>query len=412
MLQELTKADLVPLLSHGPDRNNFIESKIKESMGALKAPYPSPHDYWNTILDGFAKFPYRLENFLEAKKLENRAVFQDYKPFLIDLEPNSRCNFRCTMCQVSEWQRGQRAADMTFEEFKSLSGLYLFVVEAKIHGMGEPLLHKDFFKMVEFLGEYLIWTRTSINGSLLLANNNIERIVNSSLGEVQISLDGATKETYEKIRVRANFEKVTNGILCLNEALEMNHRNLTRMWVVLQNQNIHEISEFVELAKKLKFKRLTFSLSLNDWGQEFWRDKNGTKGVDIAPTLDILQKLYADSIEEGLEISLWKQSKKYTSADGVENLCPWIFDRTYIGSDMRLTPCAIIGNPDVTDLGDAKTILESWNSQEYMDFRRKHLEGEIPKECRDCYSVEKLGTDISRSKQVFVDITQHKLKFE
>jgi hypothetical protein len=43
------------------------------------------------------------------------------------------------MCQVSEWARGQRARDMTFEEFQSLKSLFNFVIEAKIHGMGEPL---------------------------------------------------------------------------------------------------------------------------------------------------------------------------------------------------------------------------------------------------------------------------------
>ena len=408
MLRELTKADIIPLLTKSEKRNHFINQKIQESKGELKSPYPSPIDYWNTIFDGFAKYPSRLDNFIEAKKNQNRRVFQNYKPFLIDLEPNSRCNFRCTMCQVSEWERGQRASDMTYDEFKSLKNLYTYVVEAKIHGMGEPLLHKEFFEMVEFLGEYSIWTRTSINGSLLLANNNIDKLVTSSLGEVQISLDGATKETYEKIRVRANFEKVTKGILHLNTELEEAGRDLTRMWVVLQEENIHEISAFVDLAINLKFKRLTFSLSLNDWGQEFWRSRNGAKGVEIEKTIEELKSMYRETINNGLEISLWKQSSKYSLSDGTNGLCPWIFDRTYIGSDMRLTPCAIIGNPDVTDLGDANSILESWNSQAYMEFRKRHLEGDIPRECRDCYSLEDTAPKYSTQKQVFVDISQRK----
>lgn len=409
MLQELTKADIMPLLGKGNERDDFINFKIQEPRGQLKSPYPSPLEYWHTIFDGFAKFPSRLDNFIEAKKNQNRGVFQNYKPFLIDLEPNSRCNFRCTMCQVSEWERGQRARDMSFDEFRSLKNLYIYVVEAKIHGMGEPLLHKNFFEMVEFLGEYSIWTRTSINGSMLLANNNIKKLVTSSLGEVQISLDGATKKTYEKIRVRANFEKVTDGIRQLNTALEEANRSLTRMWVVLQEENIHEISAFVELAINLRFKRLTFSLSLNDWGQEFWRSRNGAKGIELEKTIEMLEALHKESLDNGLEISLWKQSSKYSISDGTNGLCPWIFDRTYIGSDMRLTPCAIIGNPNVTDLGDANSILESWNGLEYMNFRKRHIEGDIPRECKDCYKLDKSPQKYTTPKQVFVDISQRKL---
>jgi pyrroloquinoline quinone biosynthesis protein E len=271
--------------------------------------------------------------------------------------------------------------------------------------MGEPLLHKEFFNIIEYLKSYSIWTRTSINGSLLLVNNNIVKLVESNLGEIQISLDGATKETYEKIRVRANFDKVTKGIIELNSACESSNRNLTRMWVVLQKNNVHELAAFVQVAIELKFKKLTFSLSLNDWGQEHWRDQNGTKGIAVESTIDKINKLYEDAIKQGLHISLWRQANKYSVNKGVQNLCPWIFDRTYISSDMRLTPCAIIGNPDVTDLGDASTILNSWNSEKYVSFRKLHLEGQIPSECTSCYS-NGSQTEIPGGKQIFVDISK------
>jgi pyrroloquinoline quinone biosynthesis protein E len=236
-------------------------------------------------------------------------------------------------------------------------------------------------------------------------NNNIEKLVKSSLGEIQISLDGATKKTYEKIRVRANFEKVTKGITELNSACESNNRKLTRMWVVLQKNNVHELAAFAEVAKELKFKKLTFSLSLNDWGQELWRDKNGTKGIALESTIDKINELYEDSIKQELDISLWRQANKYSINNGLQDLCPWIFDRTYISSDMRLTPCAIIGNPDVTDLGDASTTLNSWNSEKYVSFRKLHLDGLIPSECASCYS-NGSQVNVPGSKQIFVDISK------
>ena len=70
MLRELTKADIIPLLTKSEKRNHFINQKIQESKGELKSPYPSPIDYWNTIVDGFAKYPSRLDKFIEAKKIK------------------------------------------------------------------------------------------------------------------------------------------------------------------------------------------------------------------------------------------------------------------------------------------------------------------------------------------------------
>lgn len=403
MIKDSSKLQLLQLINDPIKKSQFITEKESQTSNKLSAPQPNVSNYWETVLRGLSLYPQRLNNFIQGKDKNNRLANQKYFPYLIDIEPNSRCNFRCTMCQVSEWARGQRARDMTLGEFESLQELFSYVVELKIHGMGEPLLHKEFFNMLSYLEKFSIWTRTSINGSLLLVNNNIEKLIQSNLGEVQISIDGASKETYEKIRVRANFEKVCKGVAELNSSSTHLNRDLTRMWVMLQKENIHELEKFVELAHNLKFKKLTFSLSLNDWGQEVWRDINGEKGIEVQSTLDKISSLYQTAKQQGLEISLWRQANKY-STEKSENLCPWIFDRTYITSDMRLTPCAIIGNPEVTDLGGAQDILKSWNGDAYLSFREKHLSGNIPNECQSCYKSGNTKIEIPGSKQVFVNI--------
>jgi len=63
----------------------------------------------------------------------------------------------------------------------------------------------------------------------------------------------------------------------------------------------------------------------------------------------------------------------------------WPFERAYISSDMRVVPCCIIGNPEVSDLGDAQEFDKVWTNEAMEQFRRDHLEGRIPTECRSCY---------------------------
>ena len=115
--------------------------------------------------------------------------------------------------------------------------------------------------------------RTVISGSLLHIRHHIERLIDSGVGEVQTSFDGANKEVFESIRRKSNFEKVVENFTNLNKYANQMDRPYTRMWVVLQQKNRHQLFDFVELAKKMEFRRLTFSLSIGDWGQDSWKDK-------------------------------------------------------------------------------------------------------------------------------------------
>jgi pyrroloquinoline quinone biosynthesis protein E len=52
---------------------------------------------------------------------------------------------------------------------------------------------------------------------------------------------------------------------------------------------------------------------------------------------------------------------------------------------MRYVPCCIIGNPEVSDLGDARQLTAEWHGKSVADFRRAHLAGDIPAVCKSCY---------------------------
>jgi pyrroloquinoline quinone biosynthesis protein E len=359
-------------------------------------PYPDPAQFLATTYPGFLRYPERLENFNLAK-LETRSAARKSKPYVVDFEPVSRCNYRCTMCQVSEWPGGKRAEDMQLSHLAHMQDLWVNVVELKLHGMGEPLLHPQFFAMLRFFSDWSIWTRTSTNGSLLFKSEIRDSILQSPLGEMQISIDGATSDVYEAIRVRGKFLQVCDGTRKLNHDLDSAKRLLTRMWVVLQKANSHQLRQFADLAIDLGFQRLTFSLSLNDWGQAAWRDINSNKAIESRLIQESILRLREELISQGLEISVWRQSEHYSTKD-VNHLCPWIFDRTYICSDLRITPCSIIGNPEVVDLGNAGEFDETWNGHRYRDFRAMHLEGDIPSECKSCYGENPLN------QQVFVNL--------
>lgn len=370
----------------------FIDNpeKLKEKIlnqqqniySTLQMPSVDKFTYDMTYYKGFIKYPYRLKNYIISKEQEN-SVTRDFLPTIMDLEPNSTCNFRCTMCQVSNWDNGKRANDMKFEDFKNFIDTNNHFTEVKIHGMGEPLLHKRYFDMVEYLSSQHIWTRTSINGSLLHVKENYKKLIDAEIGEVQCSFDGATKEVYEKIRVKSNFEQVIENFTILNTYANTKNRVYTRMWALIQKSNRHQIFEFVELAHKMGFKRLSFSVSLNDWGREEWNQNNKMQEANRF-TQEEHERLIELSKKYEIDITLWEQGSSY-STSSKEKLCSWIFNRPYISSDSKVVPCCMIADPSVVNFGDAVDFENVWNNEKYQNFRKLHLNGNIPQCCKGCY---------------------------
>ena len=362
------------------DNDKLFEEKfktIKKYQNNLPIPVADNYAYNKILYTGLKKYPKRLENYLVALKQSKDKII-NHLPIILDIEPVSRCNFSCIMCQMKDWKNNKRADDMKFEDFKNLIDSQYGLTEVKLQGIGEPLLHKDFFKMVEYLTDRYIWVRTTTNGSILDKNDNYKKLVDSKIGEVQISFDGATKEIFEKIRVKSNFEKVLNNVTLLNKYANQKNRLISRMWILIQNYNSHQIKEFVEIAKKMEFKRVTFSIGISDWGQDNFRSKSmqiKSKQKLIDEIFEVIQK------NRDMDITFWDLQDKYDK----NNLCKWPFYRAYIGSDMRISPCCMIANPDSFCMGDARIFSKEWNSLKYQLFRENHLNYNIPKVCKNCY---------------------------
>jgi pyrroloquinoline quinone biosynthesis protein E len=296
------------------------------------------------------------------------------------------------MCQVSEWPKLKRADDMSLEDYKALLESQIGLIEIKLQGMGEPLMGKCYAEMIYYARNKHIWVRSTTNGSLLHLGDNYKRVIDADICELQVSFDGATPETYESIRMGGKFRAVARNCDLLNQYARDSGRTRTRMWVVVQKANVHELALFPQLASELGFNRLTFSLHLNDWGQEHWRQLN--QGIDAGSKLDLssLTTLVRLGRQHDVGVTFWAMDQKYETGDPAR-ICPWPFARAYVSSDMRIVPCCIVANPDVSDLGNARQLAQEWNNEKMIEFRRSHLHGPTPEMCKLCYKAPLMRTN-------------------
>jgi MoaA/NifB/PqqE/SkfB family radical SAM enzyme len=120
------------------------------------------------------------------------------------------------------------------------------VTSLKLSGRGEALMHPKLFDMVEIAKTRGILDVMFNTNGLLLTEEKTKALCETGVDLVIISVDGATKKTYESIRIGSNFETVKNNIefLVRYRKEQMKKKPLIRLQFVRMKENIHEFDSF------------------------------------------------------------------------------------------------------------------------------------------------------------------------
>jgi MoaA/NifB/PqqE/SkfB family radical SAM enzyme len=167
-------------------------------------------------------------------------------PLYVAWQLTNECNLACLHC-IEESGPGKAFRDELgrSEIFDILGQLSAKDVPYLSLSGGEPMLHPLFFDMVERICADGIQLKIETNGHYLTVAN-CKRLKELGVKAVQVSLDGATRETFNRMRVRGDFDRAIGGIRTLRDSgvpIEINY-SPTRF-------NVHEIGAAVDLACEL-----------------------------------------------------------------------------------------------------------------------------------------------------------------
>lgn len=319
------------------------------------------------------------------------------KPSVAHIEPTTRCNLKCIHCDHTYWDR--TCPDLTYEGFRRIIDQMPDLNRVIMHGMGEPLLNKDIYGMVEYASkERKLKTIMSSNG-MPLDEASARKLIANGLQVLSISVDGATRETYEKIRVRGNFDRLVRNIRRLIELKkEMNSETpWTYLSMVCMKDNIREFLKLIELAKELGVAAVQPQY-MHFWGKD-QETVVSVKGINIKDEIHGKQNLF-DNIPRDEMTEIRRMANEKAAELGVQlirpffeweasdhTLChvPWV--DIYISADGYAIPCPIQGtDPRLVNFGNLfeKSFDEIWNGDLYKDFRRRLVSDEPSPICRDC----------------------------
>lgn len=172
-------------------------------------------------------------------------------PWNISLPIADICNARCTFCTA--WIDGK--ALVKLKQIEAFEDVLRRSVYIGLVGHGEPLAHPQFDKICEMIAQWIdprAQTYTITNGVYLKKWEHLLDAIN--LRSFSISLNAATARTHHE--VMGLGEDALTGILeSLRKLCEKGpdgrpKRNVSITMVVTQ-QNVHEIPEFIRLGEEL-----------------------------------------------------------------------------------------------------------------------------------------------------------------
>ena len=186
---------------------------------------------------------YRYEIYPQLQKLD------DYPPYL-QIEPSSICNFRCVFCYQTDKAFSNNKSDhmgsMSLEIYKKIVDQAEGNIEfLSLASRGEPLVCKDFNKMIEYSIDKFLNLKVNTNASLL-TEKHCHALLCGGAKTVVFSADAAEEPLYSKLRVRGNLEKVLKNIERFQKIREVEYSNtpiITRVSGVLvdEGQNMNSM---------------------------------------------------------------------------------------------------------------------------------------------------------------------------
>lgn len=171
--------------------------------------------------------------------------FNDYSaPLFIAWQLNSACNLECLHC--CEEAGHSMPDELTHSEVMDFCKQ---VVDAGVPYMaisgGEPLLHPDFREIAEFLRDNKVSLKVETNGHLI-DRQMAEWFAKLGFRSVQVSVDGATPETFETLRLKGSWQKAIDACRLLIEQ-GVN----TEIVFVPTKFNIHDTADVIEMAYEM-----------------------------------------------------------------------------------------------------------------------------------------------------------------
>jgi MoaA/NifB/PqqE/SkfB family radical SAM enzyme len=270
------------------------------------------------------------------------------KPPVLRIETTNACNASCVTCPRPHMTRTVGIMSMDLFRRAVSQARELGMRSVHLHNYGEPLLDRELGQKIALAKSEALSVKIFTNASLL-SRARAEELVSSGIDGVKISMDGVSRETFERVRKNLTFDDVMSGIENLVTARGDRTRPRISLVFVAFDENRSEIK-----ALRSRWAGRVDSIHVTRYHN--WANEGGGRG----------------SFRERLQKTV---------------PCARLWKTMTVLWDGRVALCCLDYNGEVI-LGNAakESLMDIWDGDRYRELRRLHLSGEQEKIplCKTC----------------------------
>jgi radical SAM protein with 4Fe4S-binding SPASM domain len=279
-------------------------------------------------------------------------------PFYLTLESGNSCNLKCPLCPTTFREKELPKGMLSLENATQIIDRFPALLTLSLSLWGEPFLNKKIFDVIKYARDRKIDVFVQSNFSLPQFNEEMaQKLLDSDLSRLMLSIDGASQEAYEVYRQKGDFRLVMRNLeLLCRMKKEQKRRNPVITWKVVVNKfNQHELDEAKKLADQFGVEFLTVEIYTPSHLEDEWK-----------PTRDISQTGFATHTDQmGRCYQLWQVMTVNFNGDVFPCCSEW-------------SPSEAHGNVLKQDVSDI------WNNEVYRNRRANNKSG--PPACDLCHT--------------------------
>jgi len=180
-------------------------------------------------------------------------------PEILHLQVTERCNFACPKCYLPELNTTSPKSELTPQEIqdKVFSPAAEIGVRKVVITGGEPFLYRRLFDVLESAKEYFSEVFVGTSG-FFLDQPNIDRVLETEVDFLQVSLDALSNELLEKLMgcstVRLLWPNLENLV---SERNRRGARTRVVVATIIERDNIHEIPAILDRCQAIGVDSIT-----------------------------------------------------------------------------------------------------------------------------------------------------------
>jgi MoaA/NifB/PqqE/SkfB family radical SAM enzyme len=306
----------------------------------------------------------------------------------IELEVTTACPLKCRHCEHTYFPSEYKNKDLTLKQFIKIIDSIPKLKWLNMTGEGSPFMNRDFMPMLRYAKSYDIYIDFS-HDFYTYSDEIGKELIELGIERIYFSIDGCTKETYEKVRVGSDYNRVINNIKRFVELKKKMKSPLPEICYrfAFFKDNWQEVSMLPKLVHDLGDD--SDEPSINIVGLlEFEQ----TKGLEIELSQEIIKKTE-------LEARKYKQSiywSHVTHDESKKAPCHYcvFWTEPYIMITGHVVPdCAVLMSNrrpflESNSFGNVNDIpiTEMWKTPKYRKFRKtlRDPKAPVPSVCLGC----------------------------